>query len=67
MGEKRKKAKSTQKRKEEEASMWHLPVIPALKMWRQKDHEIKASFGYIVNWRLAEAVRDSVRKKNLFN
>lgn len=67
MGEKRKRAKSTQKRKEAEASMWHLPGIPALRMWRQKVHEIKASFGYIVNWRLAEAMWDSVRKKNLFN
>lgn len=65
MWEKRKKAKSTQKRKEEEGTMWHLPVIPALKMWRQKHHEIKASFGYIVNWRLAKAMWDSVRKKNL--
>lgn len=56
MGEKRKRAKSTQKRKEAEASMWHLPRIPALRMLRQEVHEIKASFGYIVNWRLAEAV-----------
>jgi hypothetical protein len=30
-----------------------MPVIPALKRWKQEDHEFKASLGYIVSLRLA--------------
>lgn len=51
--EKRKEAKSTQRKRKEKPAWWHPPVIPALGVWRLKDQEFKASSGYIVNWRPA--------------
>jgi hypothetical protein len=36
---------------------WCMPVIPALRRWRQEDHELKASLHYIVRSYLKKRVK----------
>lgn len=33
--------------------VWHLPVIPALSLWRQEGKEFKASLSYVANSKAA--------------